>query len=184
MLKLLFLGLLLFSRQVVVIAVAQLFSHQVMSDSSQPHGLQHARLSCPSPSPRVCPSSCPLSGWCYPTVSSSTAPFSFCLQSFPTSGSFPMSRLLAAGGQLWELQLQHQSFQWIFRDDFLWDWLVWSPCSPRDSQEYSPAPQFHGINTLVLSLLYGPALTSIHDHWKNHSFDYTDLCQKSDIFAF
>ena len=114
----------------------------------------------------------------------SATPFSFCLQSFPTSGSFPMSRLLAAGGQLWELQLQHQSFQWIFRDDFLWDWLVWSPCSPRDSQEYSPAPQFHGINTLVLSLLYGPALTSIHDQWKNHSFDYTDLCQKSDIFAF
>ena len=73
MLKLLFLGLLLFSRQVVVIAVAQLFSHQVMSDSSQPHGLQHARLSCPSPSPRVCPSSCPLHWWGHPTISSFVA---------------------------------------------------------------------------------------------------------------
>ena len=59
-----------------------------------------------------------------------------------------------------ELQLQHQSFQWIFRVDFLYDWLVWSPCSPRDSQESSPAPQFECINSSVLSLLYGPTLTS------------------------
>ena len=58
-----------------------------------------------------------------------------------------------------ELQLQHQSFQWIFRVDFLWDWLVWSPCSPRDSQESFPAPQFESINSLALSLLYGTPLT-------------------------
>ena len=70
-----------------------LFSPQIISDFLWPHGLQHAWSSCPSISPRVCPSSCPLSGWCYPTVSSSTAPFSFCLQSFPASGSFPMSCL-------------------------------------------------------------------------------------------
>ena len=55
------------------------------------------------------------------------------------------------------------------------DWLVWSPCSPRDSQESSPTPQFKSISSSVLSLLYGPALTSIHDYWENHSFDYTDL---------
>ena len=70
-----------------------------------------------------------------------------------------------------ELQLQHQSFQWIFRTDFLWDWLVWSPCSPRDSQESSPTPQFKSINSSALSFLYSPTLTSIHDYWKNHSFD-------------
>ena len=70
-----------------------------------------------------------------------------------------------------ELQLQHQSFQWIFRDDFLKDWLVWSSYSPKDSQESSPTPQLEGINSLVLSLLYGPILTSIHDYRKNHSFD-------------
>ena len=64
------------------------------------------------------------------------------------------------------LQLQHQSFQWIFRVDFLWDWLVWSPCSPKDSQESSPAPQFESINSSALSLLYGPTLTSIHDYWE------------------
>ena len=76
-----------------------LFSPQIISDFLWPHGLQHAWSSCPSISPRVCPSSCPLSGWCYPTVSSSTAPFSFCLQSFPASGSFPMSWVFASSGQ-------------------------------------------------------------------------------------
>ena len=70
-----------------------------------------------------------------------------------------------------EFQLQHQSFQWIVRSNFLKDGLVWSPCSPRDSQESSPTPQFQSINSLVLSFLYDPTLTSIHDYWKNHSFD-------------
>ena len=66
-----------------------------------------------------------------------------------------------------ELQLQHQSFPWIFRVDFLWDWLIWLLCCPRDSQESSPAPEFESINSSLLSLLYGPTLTSIHDYWKN-----------------
>ena len=70
-----------------------------------------------------------------------------------------------------ELQLQHQSFQWVFRIDLLYDWLVWSPCCPRDSQEFSPPPQFKSINSLVLNFLYSPSLTCIHDYWKNHSFD-------------
>ena len=70
-----------------------------------------------------------------------------------------------------EFQLQHLSFQWTFRSDLLQDRLVGSPCSPRDSQESSPTPQFKSINSLVLSFLYGPALKSIHDYWKNHSFD-------------
>ena len=61
-----------------------------------------------------------------------------------------------------ELQLQHQSFQWIFRTDFLWDWLVGSPCSPWDSQEYSPTPQFKSISSSVLSFLYSPTLTYLH----------------------
>ena len=72
-----------------------------------------------------------------------------------------------------EFQFQHQSFWWIFRVDFLSDWLVWSPHCPRKS---SPTPQFKSINSLVLSLLYGPTLTSVHDCWKNHSFNYTALC--------
>ena len=70
-----------------------------------------------------------------------------------------------------ELQLQHQFFQWLFRTDLLQNGLVESPCSPRDFQESSPTPRFKSINSLVLSLLYGPTLTSIHDYWKNYSFD-------------
>ena len=70
-----------------------------MSDSFQPHGLQHARLPCPSSSPGACSNSCPLSQWCHPIFSSSVAPFSSCPQSFSASGSFPMSQLFTSGGQ-------------------------------------------------------------------------------------
>ena len=70
-----------------------------------------------------------------------------------------------------EFQLQHQSFQRVFRTYFLEDKLVVSPCCPRDSQESSPTPQFKSISSLVLSFLYSPTLTSIHDYWKNHSLD-------------
>ena len=76
-----------------------LFSCSVMSNSLRPHGLKHIRLPCPSPSPGACSKSCPLSWWCYPTISSSMGPFSSCLQSFPASGSFPRSWLFASGGQ-------------------------------------------------------------------------------------
>ena len=69
-----------------------------------------------------------------------------------------------------EFQLQHQSFHWTLRTDILYDGLVESPCSPRDSQESSP-PQFKSINSLALSFLYSPTLTSIYDYWRNHSLD-------------
>ena len=74
------------------------FSHSVVSDSWRPHGWQHTRPPCPSPTPGVYSNPCPLSWWCHPTISSSVVPFS-CLQSFPASGSFPMSQLFASGGQ-------------------------------------------------------------------------------------
>ena len=75
------------------------FSRWVMSDSLWPHGLQHARLPCPSPAPRACSNSYPLSRWCHPTILSSVVPFSSCLQTFPASGSFPMSQFFTSGGQ-------------------------------------------------------------------------------------
>ena len=153
-----------------------------MSGSLKPHGLQHDRLPYPSPSPRVCSDSCPLSWWGYLTISSSVAPFSSCLLSFPDQGLFQWVSSLHQVAEVLDLQLQHQCFQWIFWFDF--PWLVWSPWCPRDSQESSPAPQFKGINSLALSLLYGPTLTSIPDYWKNHSFDYTDFCWQRDVFAF
>ena len=86
--------------------------------------------------------------------------------------------------KLLELQLQHQSFHWIFRVDFLQDWLVWSPCCPRGPQESSPAPQFKSISSLALSLLYSPTLIPIHDYWKNHSFNCPEFCWQSDVSAF
>ena len=78
---------------------SQVFSHSVPSDSLRPHGLQHAKPPCPSPTPGVCPNPCPLSRWCHPTISSSVVPFSSCPQSFPASESFPKSWLSASGGQ-------------------------------------------------------------------------------------
>ena len=100
------------------------FSLSVMSDSLWPHGLQHARLPCPSPAPGACSNSCSLSQWCHPTISSSVVPFSSCLQSFPASQSYQMSQLFTSGGQNIEFQLQHQSFQRTPRtDSFRMDWL-------------------------------------------------------------
>ena len=76
-----------------------LFSHSVMSNSLRPHGLKHYRFPCPSPTPGACSNWCSLSQWCHPTISSSVIPFSFCLQSFPASGSFQMSQFFASGCQ-------------------------------------------------------------------------------------
>ena len=91
-------------------------------------------------------------------------------------GLFQWVNSLHEVAKVLEFQLQHQSFQWTPRTDLLQDGLVGSPCSPRDSQESSPIPQFKSINSLALSFLYSLTLTSIHDHWKNHSLDQTDLC--------
>ena len=112
------------------------------------------------------PNSCPLSWWCHPTISSSVVPFSSCPQSFPASGSFQWVSSLHQVAKVLEFQLQHQSLQWTPSTDFLQDGLVGSPCSPRDSQESPPTPQFKSINFSALSFLYSPTLTSIHDHWK------------------
>ena len=85
-------------------------------------------------------------------------------------GLFKWVSSLHQVAKLLELQLQHQSFQWIFRTNFLADGLVEYPCSPRDSQE-SSTPQFKSISSSVFSFLCNPTLTSIHDYWKNHSFE-------------
>ena len=94
------------------------FSHSVMSNSLWLHGLQHARLPCPSPTPGTYSNSCPSSWWCHPTVSSSVIPFSH-LQCFPASGSFQWISSSHQVAKVLELQFQHQPFQWIFRTDFL-----------------------------------------------------------------
>ena len=95
------------------------FSFSVISNSLQPHELQHARPPCPSQTPGVHPNPCPSTRWCHPTVSSSVFPFSSCAQSFPGSGSLQVNQLFISGGQSVEFQLQHQSLQWTLRTGLL-----------------------------------------------------------------
>ena len=102
-----------------------LFSHSVMSDSLRPHGLKHARLPCPSPTPGACSNSCPSSQWCHPTISSSVVPFSSCLQSFPASGSFPMSQLFTSGGQRIGVSTSASILPMNIRDWFRIGWTGW-----------------------------------------------------------
>ena len=171
------------------------FSRSVVSDSLQLHGLQHARLPSPSPTPGVhsnlsiklvMPSNHLI--LCQPLLLPPSILPS--IRVFSNESLSQMSSLHQVAKVL-EFQLQHQSLQWIFRADFLQDGLVGSSCSPRDSQESSPVQnhqffgahllavqgtlksllQFKTISSLVLIFLYSPTLTPIHDHWKNHSFD-------------
>ena len=139
----------------------------------RPDESQHARPPCSSPNPGVHSDSWPSNQWCHPVISSSVIPFSSCPQSLPASESFPMSQLFASHevAQVLEFQLQHHSLQTNPRADLLQNGVVGSPCSPRDSQESSPTPQFKSINSLAFSFLHSPTLTSIHDHRKNHSLD-------------
>ena len=98
-------------------------SHSVVSDSLRPHELQHTRPPCPSPTPRVHSNSCPLSGWCHPTISSSVVPFSSHLQSFPISGSFPMSQVIVSGGQ--SIEASASVLPMNIQDWFPLGWTGW-----------------------------------------------------------
>ena len=149
--------------------VQLLFSHSVMSDSLPPYGLKHTRLLCPSPTPGVCSDSCPLNRWCHPTVSFSVIPFSSYLQSFPALGSFPESALCIRWPKYW-------SFSFSIRPSNEYSGLIsfrmdWFDILAEQGTLKNPAPQFRSIISLMLSFLYGPTPTFIHDHWKNHSFD-------------
>ena len=167
-----------------------------MYDSVWSHGPQHARLPCPSPSPGVCSNSYPLSQWCHPIISSSVVPFSSCFQSFPASGSFPMSQLFASSGQSIRVSVSASVLPMNIQDWFplgLTGWIslqskglsrVFSNTTVQKHHFFGAQPFFFFFFFLVLSLFYGPNLTSVHDYWKNHSFDYTDLCQKSNVSTF
>ena len=151
----------------------------VVSNSLWPHGLQNSRLPCPSPSPGVCSNSCPLSQWCHPTITCFVSPFSSCPQSFPASGSFPMSQLHIR----WPKYRASASVSVLLMNILGWFPLGLTGLVSLQSkgllrvfstvQKHQPSskPQFKSINSLVLSLLYGPILTSIPDYWKTHSFD-------------
>ena len=101
------------------------FNHSVMSDSLQPHGLRHTRFPCPSPTPRACSNSGPLSQWCHPTISSSVVPFSSCCQSFPASGSFLMSQFFSSGGQCIGASASASVLAMNIQDWFPFGWTGW-----------------------------------------------------------
>ena len=145
------------------------FSRSVISDSLRPHEAQHTRPPCPSPTPGIHSNPRPSIRWCHPTISSSVVLFSSCSQSFPASGSFPMSQLFTWGGQSTGVSAS-------------------TSVPPMNTQNWSPlgwtgwiSLQSKGLsrvfsNTTVqkhqfFSFLHSPTLTSIYDHWKNHSLD-------------
>ena len=117
------------------------------------------------------PKPCPLSRWCHPTISSSVVPFSSCPQSFAASRSFQMSQLFASGGQSIGVSTTTSVFPMNTQDSYLLGRTGWISLQSKGLSESSPIPQFKSINSSVLSFLYSPTLTSIHDHWKNHSLD-------------
>ena len=139
------------STQVLVVAVfvvVQLLIHAQLFATPWTAARQ---VSCPSPSPRVCSNSCPLSWWWHPSISSSVIPSS---PTFSLSQHQDLFQWVSSSHQVAKvLELQHQSFQRIFRIDFLYDWLVWAPCSPRDSQESSPTLQFESISSEKINAL-------------------------------
>ena len=148
------------------------FSCSVVSDSLQPHESQHARPPCPSPTPGVYPNSCPLSRWCHPTISFSVIPFSSCLQSFPSSGSFLVNQFFASGGQSIGVSASTSVLSVNTQDWSPLGWTDWISLQSREiSQASSPTPQFKSINSSVLSFLYGPTLIYTHEYWKNDSLD-------------
>ena len=120
------------------------FSHSVVSDSLQPHRLQHARLPCPSPTPGACSNSCPLSQWCYPSTSSSVVPFSSCLQSLPVSGFFPMSQFFASGGQSIRVSASASVLPMNIQDWFSLGWTGWI------SLQSKTLLQYHSSKALIL----------------------------------
>ena len=149
-----------------------------MPDFLWPYGLKHARLCCPSLSPGDCSNSCPLSHWCCLIISSSATLFSFCLQSFPSSVSFPMSRFFPSGGQSIGASASASvlpSNEYSGLISFRIDWFDLIAVSKGLSRVFSKTTI---LKYQLFSTLYGPALTSVHDYWKNYSFDYMDLCQQ------
>ena len=140
-----------------------------MSDSLWPHGLQHARLPCPSPTPGACSNSCPLGRWVHPTISSSVIPFSFCLQSFPESRSFPMSQFFTSDGQSIGASASASVLPMNIQGWFPLGLTGWISLHSKGLSRVFSNTTVQSMNSSALSLLYGPTLTSIHAYRKNHS---------------
>ena len=146
------------------------FSRSVVSDSLQPHGLQHVRLPYLSQTPGACSNSCPWTWWCHPTISSSVVPFNLCEQQGLFNESVPHIRW----AKHWSFILSIcPSNEYSGLISFRINWL------DLLAVQGTPIPQFKNINSSALSFLCIPTLTFIHDYWKNHSFDYMNLFRQS-----
>ena len=147
------------------------FSHSVMSNSLKPHETQHTRPPCISPTARDHSNPCPLIWWCHPTTSSSVIPFTSRPQSFPASGSFPMSQLFTSGGQSIGVSVSASVLPMNSQHWFPLGWAGWIYLQSKGlSRVFSNTTvQKHQFFSAQLS--FSPTLTSIHDCWKNHSLD-------------
>ena len=154
-----------------------------MSESLQPHESQHTRPPYSSSVPRIYPNSCPSSRWCHPAISSSVVPFSSCPQSLLASGSFPMSQLFAWGGQSIRVSASTSVLPMNTQDWSLLGWTSWISLQSKGlSRVFS---KHHSSKASILRFsAFTVQLTSIHDHWKNYSLDWTDLCWQSNVSAF
>ena len=171
-----------FQRQTIQYHSSVQYSRSVVSHSLRSHGMQHTSIPNPSATHRACLKLCSLSQWCHPTIDPLSS---------PSRPAFSVSQ-----HQGWESVLSNESVlhirwtkYWSFSFNispsneysgltFFMDKFVWSTCRARGSQESSLTPRFKSIASAVLSFFYGPTLTSIHDYWKKHSFDYTDFASK------
>ena len=154
------------------------FSRSVLSDSLRPHELQHARPPCPSQTPRVYSNSFPSSRWCHPAISSSVIPFSSCPQSFPASESFPMSQLFTWGGQSIEVSASASVLPMNTQDWSPLGWTGWISLQSKGLSRVFSKTTVEKHQFFGLSFLHSPTLTSIHNYWKNHSFDEMELCRQ------
>ena len=160
------------------------FSHTVMSDSSWPSGLQHTKIPCPLPTPVACSNSCPSLQWCHPTILSSVVPFSSCLQSFPASGSFPMSQFFASGSQSTGVSASASVLPMIIQDWFPLGLIGWSPWSQGTLKSLL---QYHSSKTSMLQYsdffivqLSHPYVTT----GKTIALTKTEICWQSNVSAF
>ena len=158
-----------------------LLSSSVMSNPLQHRGLWHARLPCPLPSPGICLDSCPLSQSCHPTILSSVTHFSSCPQSFPASGSFPLSQLFPSGGQRIGVSASASVFPMNIQGWFPLGWTDWISLMLKGLSRVfsSTTVQKHQFFSAQPSLWSNSHIHTITG--KNHSFDYMDLCRQSDM---
>ena len=160
------------------------FSHSLVSNALRPHRLQYTRPPCPAPTPRVYSNSCPLSWWWHPTISSSVIPFFSCLQSFPASGSFPISPFFASGGQSIGVSALASVLPMNIQDWFPLRWTGWISLQSKGlsrvfsnytvlkHQFFSAQPNMTTEETITLTRwTFAGKGPSIHDFWKNHSLD-------------